>query len=186
MLPLYKLFYKILKCATDVRTTTLSGWKTCGWLQTCFIWIKVGEGLHRPIRAGAGRHRGGNSCYPYWGWTRRQPSDRTPKEPRRTNRGSLPQHLPRVEEVIAPDSIICDCGCERHIIGEDVSERLDIVPSQFRVLVTRRPKYACRACENGITQAPAKPHLIEGGIPTEATLATIAINKHADHLPLFR
>ena len=63
-----------------------------------------------------------------------------PKEPRRTNRGSLPQHLPRVEEVIAPDSIICDCGCERHIIGEDVSERLDIVPSQFRVLVTRRPK----------------------------------------------
>ena len=63
-----------------------------------------------------------------------------PKEPWRTNRGSLPQHLPRVEEVIAPDSIICDCGCERHIIGEDVSERLDIVPSQFRVLVTRRPK----------------------------------------------
>ena len=109
-----------------------------------------------------------------------------PKEPRRTNRGSLPQHLPRVEEVIAPDNIICDCGCERHIIGEDVSERLDIVPSQFRVLVTRRPKYACRACENGITQAPAKPHLIEGGMPTEATLATIAINKHADHLPLFR
>ena len=97
----------------------------------------------------------------------------------------MPQHLPRVEEVIAPDNIICDCGCERHIIGEDVSERLDIVPSQFRVLVTRRPKYACRACENGITQAPAKPHLIEGGMPTEATLATIAINKHADHLPLF-
>lgn len=34
-----------------------------------------------------------------------------PKEPRRTNRGSLPQHLPRVEKVIAPDNIICDCGC---------------------------------------------------------------------------
>jgi transposase len=109
-----------------------------------------------------------------------------PKEPRRTNRGVLPKHLPRVEEVIKPDSIICECGCERHIIGEDVSERLDIVPSQFRVLVTRRPKYACRACENGIIQAPAKPHLIEGGIPTEATLATIVINKHADHLPLYR
>lgn len=109
-----------------------------------------------------------------------------PKEPRRINRGSLPQHLPRVEEIITPDNIICDCGCERHIIGEDVSERLDIVPSQFRVLVTRRPKYACRACENGIIQAPAKPHLIEGGMPTEATLATIVINKHADHLPLFR
>lgn len=109
-----------------------------------------------------------------------------PKEPRRTNRGALPKHLPRVEEVIEPDSIICDCGCERHIIGEDVSERLDIVPSQFRVLVTRRPKYWCRSCENGIIQAPAKPHLIEGGMPTEATLATIVINKHADHLPLYR
>lgn len=60
------------------------------------------------------------------------------------------------------------------------------MPSQFRVLVTRRPKYACRACENGITQAPAKPNLIEGGIPTEATLATIAINKHADHLHISR
>lgn len=109
-----------------------------------------------------------------------------PKEPRRTNRGSLPKHLPRIEEVLEPESIICDCGCERHVIGEDVSERLDIVPSQFRVLVTRRPKYACRSCENGIVQAPAKAHLIEGGMPTEATLATIAINKHADHLPLFR
>ena len=98
----------------------------------------------------------------------------------------MPQHLSRVEEVVAPDSIICDCGCERHIVGEDVSERLDIVPLQFRVLVTRRPKYAGRACENGITQDPAKPGLIEGGMPTEATLATIAINKHADHLPLFR
>jgi transposase len=38
-----------------------------------------------------------------------------PKEPRRSNRGSLPQHLPRVEEIITPDNIICDCGCERHI-----------------------------------------------------------------------
>lgn len=112
--------------------------------------------------------------------------DTKPKKLRQTNRGHLPKHLPRVEEVITPDSIICECGCERHVIGEDVSERLDIVPSQFRVLVTRRPKYACRDCENGIIQASAKQHLIVGGMPTEATLATIVINKHADHLPLFR
>lgn len=86
-----------------------------------------------------------------------------PKPPRKTNRGSLPKHLPRVEEIIEPESIICECGCTRHVIGSDVSERLDVVPSQFRVIVTRRPKYACRDCENGIVQAPAKPHLIEGG-----------------------
>jgi transposase len=38
----------------------------------------------------------------------------------------------------------------RHVIGEDVSERLDIIPAQFRVIVTRRPKYACRSCEGVI------------------------------------
>lgn len=108
------------------------------------------------------------------------------KASRKINRGALPKHLPRVEEVIEPESLICECSCVRHKIGEDVSERLDVIPSQFRVLVTRRPKYACRDCENGIVQAPAKPHLIEGGLPTEATLATITVNKQGDHLPFYR
>ncbi len=103
----------------------------------------------------------------------------------RAGRGILPKHLPRVEEVIAPD-VTCGCGAERHIIGEDVSERLDIVPAQFRVIVTRRPKYACRSCEAGIVQAPAKPRLIEGGMPTEATVASVIVSKYADHLPLYR
>ncbi len=101
-------------------------------------------------------------------------------------RGLLSKHLPRVEEVIAPGSTTCGCGTERHFIGEDVSERLDIVPAQFRVIVTRRPKYACRDCEVGIVQAPAKPRLIEGGMPTEATVASVIVSKYADHLPLYR
>ena len=109
----------------------------------------------------------------------------TPK-PRKTNRGSLPRHLPRIEEVIAPDDTTCACGAERHVIGEDVSERLDIVPAQFRVIVTRRPKYACRSCENGITQAPAPARLIPGGMPTEATVAHVLVSKYAEHLPLYR
>lgn len=104
----------------------------------------------------------------------------------RAGRGVLPKHLPRIEEVIAPDDVTCECGSERHIIDEDVSERLDIVPAQFRVLVTRRPKYACRSCEAGIIQAPAKPRLIEGGMPTEATVASVIVSKYADHLPLYR
>lgn len=106
--------------------------------------------------------------------------------PRKANRGSLPRHLPRIEEVIEPESTFCDCGCERHVIGEDVSERLDIVPAQFRVIVTRRPKYACRSCEGGIVQAPVPAHLIPGGMPTEATVAHIIVSKYADHLPLYR
>lgn len=106
--------------------------------------------------------------------------------PRKANRGSLPKHLPRIEEVIEPESTTCDCGCERHVIGEDVSERLDIVPAQFRVIVTRRPKFACRSCEGGIAQAPAPAHLIPGGMPSEATVAHVIVGKYADHLPLYR
>lgn len=106
--------------------------------------------------------------------------------PRNANRGSLPKHLPRIEEFIEPESTRCACGHERHVIGEDVSERLDIVPAQFRVIVTRRPKYACRSCEGGIVQAPAPAHLIPGGMPTEATVAHVIVSKYADHLPLYR
>src|SRR5437879_2643433 len=63
---------------------------------------------------------------------------------------------------------------------------LDMVPAQFRVVVTRRPKYACRACEDGVMQAEAPARLIEGGLPTEATVAQVLVSKYADHLPLYR
>jgi transposase len=108
-----------------------------------------------------------------------------PAKPRQTNRGSLPKHLERVEVVIEPERS-CACGTERHVIGEDVSERLDIIPAQFRVIVTRRPKYACRSCESRIVQAPAPAHIIAGGMPTEATLTHVLVSKYADHLPLYR
>jgi transposase len=106
---------------------------------------------------------------------------------RRTNRGALPPHLPQIEVVVDLDDKTCPC-CqgELHRIGEDKSERLDMVPAQFRVLVTRRPKYACRFCEDGVMQAPAPARLIEGGLPTEATIAQVLVSKYADHLPLYR
>lgn len=106
---------------------------------------------------------------------------------RRTNRGALPAHLPRIETNVDIEDKACPC-CKGalHRIGEDVSERLDVVPAQFRVLVTRRPKYACRACEGAIVQAPAPAQLIEGGLPTEATVAHVIVSKYADHLPLYR
>ena len=106
---------------------------------------------------------------------------------RRTNRGALPAHLPRIEMVVDIEDHACPC-CKNalHRIGEDVSERLDIVPAQFRVLVVRRPKYACRACEDVVVQAPAPARLIEGGLPTEATVAQVLVSKYADHLPLYR
>jgi transposase len=106
---------------------------------------------------------------------------------RRVNRGSLPAHLPRVEMMVDVEDRTCPCcGKSLHRIGEDRGERLDIVPAQFRVLVVRRPKYGCRACENVVVQASAPARLIEGGLPTETTIAQVLVSKYADHLPLYR
>lgn len=117
------------------------------------------------------------------------PADDTPKRrkiPKR-NRGNLPEGLPRIEQVIEPDSLECPCGCGlMHKIGEDRADRLDIVPAQLRVIVTVRPKYACRTCTDGVTQAPTPPWLIEGGLPTEGAIAHVLVSKYADHLPLYR
>jgi transposase len=71
-------------------------------------------------------------------------------------------------------------------IGEDRTERLDIIPATFRVLATTRPKYACAVCAQGVTQAPAPAHLIEGGLPTEALIAHVLVAKYADHMPMYR
>lgn len=118
----------------------------------------------------------------------RSPAEREAKAAkRRANRGSLPSHLPRVEMVVDVEDQNCPCcGGLLHVIGEDRAERLDIIPAQFRVLVVRRPKYACRECEDVVVQAAAPPRLIEGGIPTETTVAQVLVSKYADHLPLYR
>ena len=114
-------------------------------------------------------------------------SRNTADRPRRTNRGSLPTHLERVEQIVDIDDKACPCcGGALHQIGEDVAERLDIVPTTLRVLVTRRPRYGCRSCESAIVQASAPARIVEGGIPTEALIAQVLVSKYADHLPLYR
>ena len=106
---------------------------------------------------------------------------------RRANRGKLPAHLPRIEVELAPEDTACPCcRAAMVMIGEDRSERLNVIPAQFRVLVTRRPKLACRACTGVVVQQPAPPRLVEGGIPTEATVAHVLVAPYADHLPLYR
>lgn len=106
---------------------------------------------------------------------------------RREKRPSLPDHLPQIEVVLEPEERTCPCcSGTLHRIGEDVSRRLDVVPAQYRVIVTRRPKYACRACEGTVVQAPARPRLIEGGLPTERLVAQVIVDKYADHVPLYR
>jgi len=112
---------------------------------------------------------------------------RTRSAERRKSRGSLPAHLPHIEVVIEPETTACPC-CQgtMHVIGEDRSERLDIIPARYQVIVTRRLKYGCRACSNAVVQAPAPARLIEGGLPTERLVANVLVNKYADHAPLYR
>src|SRR5918993_2474315 len=77
----------------------------------------------------------------------------TPRVPRvrRRNLGALPAHLPRVEVVVDIEDKSCPCcGGALHTIGESREEKLDIVPAQLRVRVTRRPRYACRACAEAV------------------------------------
>jgi transposase len=106
---------------------------------------------------------------------------------RRGNRGALPEHLPRIVETIAPESTACPC-CQAamHEIGADESQRLDVVPAQYRVIITRRPRFACRACAGSVVQAPAPERLIKGGLPTERLVAHVLAAKYAWHLPLYR
>ncbi len=111
--------------------------------------------------------------------------------PRKANRGSLPAHLERIEQIVDVEEVdgvrACPCcGGALHQIGEDVAERLDVVPTTFRVLVTRRPRYGCRSCEGAIVQVPAPARIVEGGIPTEALIAQVLVAKYADHMPLYR
>jgi transposase len=108
-------------------------------------------------------------------------------EARRKARGKLPAHLPRVEVVIEPAESACPC-CRGAmvVIGADISDRIDVIPAQYQVLVTKRPKLACRACEGVVVQAPAPERLIPGGLPTEGTVAHVLVSRYADHLPLYR
>ena len=111
------------------------------------------------------------------------PSRRRPAR----NIGGLPTHLPREEIVVEPETDICPCCSGKlHCIGEDVSEMLDIVPAIVRVKRIRRPRYGCRACEGAVVQAPAPARPVEGGLPTAALLAHVAVSKFAWHLPLHR
>ncbi len=101
-------------------------------------------------------------------------------------RRPLPGHLPREEQRHEPEGCSCPtCGGGLHQIGEDVSEVLDYVPAQFKVIRHVRPRFACRACET-ITQMPAPSLPIERGRPGPGLLAQVIVAKYADHLPLYR
>jgi transposase len=104
----------------------------------------------------------------------------------RSSRRPLPGHLPREDRRHEPAGCTCPaCGGRLHVIGEDVSEVLDYVPAQFKVVRHVRPRFACRACES-IHQVPMPSLPIERGRPGPGLLAQVLIAKFCDHLPLYR
>jgi transposase len=100
-------------------------------------------------------------------------------------RRPLPAHLPREEIVHTPSCICPECGGELRRLGEDVSEILERVPAQFKVVRHVRVKLSCARCQS-IVQAPAPARPIERGIAGAALLAHVLMSKYGDHLPLYR
>jgi transposase len=117
-----------------------------------------------------------------------------PKAPaRRPRRQALPEHLRRVEHHHEPEDTICttaDCGQPMTRVGEDISERLDIVPAEFFVHRHIYGKWTCRCCQRQgierLLQEPADPQIIDGGIPASGLVAHTLISRFVDHLPYYR
>ncbi len=117
-----------------------------------------------------------------------------PKAPRRRpRREALPDHLRRVEHHHEPEDTTCataDCGQPMTRVGEDISERLDIVPAEFFVHRHVYGKWACRCCQRQgierLVQEPADPQIIDGGIPASGLVAYTLISRFVDHLPYYR
>ena len=105
---------------------------------------------------------------------------------KRPSRKPFPEHLPR-ERVIepAPTACLC-CGSERlRKLGEDVTETLEVIPRQWKVIQHVREKFTCRDCEK-ISQAPAPFHVIPRGWAGPSLLAMILFEKFGQHQPLNR
>jgi len=86
-----------------------------------------------------------------------------------------------------PATDVCPCCRGKlHRIGEDVSERLDIVPAIVWVKLIRRPRYGCRRHEGAVVQGAALSGPVDDGLPTAVLLAHVTVSKIASHLPLYR
>jgi len=104
----------------------------------------------------------------------------------RPARKPFPEHLPR-ERVVVPGPSACTCcgGARLSRLGEDVTETLEVIPRQWKVIQHVREKFTCRDCET-ISQAPAPFHVTPRGWAGPNLLAMIAFEKFGQHQPLNR
>jgi transposase len=120
------------------------------------------------------------ACAPQAKNTEEEP---TPKA--QPKRKALPDHLPRVDQVLAPGESCTQCGGSLKPLGESITEELEYVPGRFKVNRIIRPKLSCSCCET-IHQEPLPSRPIERGRPGPGLLAHVLVSKYADHLPLYR
>jgi transposase len=80
----------------------------------------------------------------------------------------------------------CACGQIKVCIGEDVAEKLEYTPATLHVVATKRPKYACPRCHDGVVQAPPPVQAVQKAVAAEGLLAHVVVSKYVDHLPLHR
>jgi len=113
---------------------------------------------------------------------------------KKSGRRPLPKDLPRIDVIhdIDESEKICACGCELSRIGEEVSEKLDIIPAKMQVIRHIRYKYACKDCEGvedegpTVKIAPLPVQFIPKGIATPGLVAQILVSKFEDALPFYR
>jgi transposase len=107
-------------------------------------------------------------------------------ERKRPSRKPFPEHLRRERVVIAvPESCPCCGSAKLSKLGEDITETLEVIPRQWKVIQTVREKFSCRQCET-ITQPPAPFHVTPRGFAGPNLLAMILFEKFGQHQPLNR
>lgn len=126
------------------------------------------------------------------------PTEELPKEENTTitvtytrskpKRRPLPDNLPRevIEHDVAEHGKQCACGCLKQRIGEEITEQLEVIPAQLKVIQHVRPKYACNRCDEGVAIAPMPKLFLPKSMATPSLVAYTIISKYQDHLPLYR
>jgi transposase len=107
------------------------------------------------------------------------------KEKRKPRRQPIPDHLRREEHRSEPQNTTCGCGQPMVRIGEDISEKLDIVPAEFFAQRHIRGKWACKCCQT-LVQEPVEPQVIDKGMPAAGLVAHVLVSRFVDHLPYYR
>lgn len=114
-----------------------------------------------------------------------EPAAAVPAKPRPSRRPRVSADTPRERHELDPGSACPDCGGELRLVGEDVSEILEMITAKLKVIEVVRPKKSCRCCEK-MVQAPAPSRPIPGSMAGGSLLAYVLVSKFDDHLPLYR